>query len=115
MPQQSEQTTAERLAAVRGRISRWRSTPHRSKSMPARLWAEAVSLARELGVHRVKSALGLNYASLRTRVDEASAGNRAATGGAFVELSGAQLLGVPPAAVLRPAWWWKSPMPAARE
>jgi hypothetical protein len=62
--------------------------------MPARLWDEASLLARELGVHRVKSALGLNYESLKKRVVEVCAerGGAAAKAGGFVELSGAQLL-----------------------
>ena len=61
--------------------------------MPARLWDEASLVARELGVHRIKCALGLNYESLKKRV-----GKLAARGGAptktpgFFELRGAQLL-----------------------
>jgi hypothetical protein len=62
--------------------------------MPARLWNEASLLARELGIHRVKCALGLNYESLKKRVGEIGA-RRSAPGktSEFVELSGAQLLG----------------------
>jgi hypothetical protein len=62
--------------------------------MPTGLWAEASALARDLGVHRVKTALGLNYESLKRRAGEAPAGEATAgSAGAFVELSGAQLLG----------------------
>jgi hypothetical protein len=62
--------------------------------MPPQLWAEASVLARELGVHRVKSALGLNYESLKNRVRELGArqGGAGTKAAAFVELSGAQLL-----------------------
>jgi hypothetical protein len=62
--------------------------------MPEHLWEEAVSLARQLGVHRVKSALRLNYESLRQRLESAGsvAGPSGTTAG-FIELSGAQLLG----------------------
>jgi hypothetical protein len=62
--------------------------------MPARLWDEASLLARELGVYRVKCALGLNYESLKRRVGEGGAERGTATTKAagFIELSGAQLL-----------------------
>jgi hypothetical protein len=61
--------------------------------MPERLWDEASLLARELGVHRVKCALGLNYESLKRRVGGiAERGNAAAVRApGFVELSGAVL------------------------
>jgi len=60
------------------------------------LWREATVLAREFGVHRIKSALGLNYETLKKRVQKCGAGGSA--GGpvetpGFVEWSGAQLLG----------------------
>ena len=67
--------------------------------MPAPLWDEAVSIARQIGVHRVKAALGLNYESLRQRLSVADRGAPSASvGGAaaptFVELlRGAELLG----------------------
>jgi hypothetical protein len=60
--------------------------------MPERLWDEASLLARELGVHRVKSALGLNYDSLKKRVVRGH-GRGATQAPGFVALSGAQLLG----------------------
>lgn len=62
--------------------------------MPARLWNKASTLARELGVHRVKCALGLNYESLKKRVARVGArGSVRAKAPGFVELSGAHLLG----------------------
>jgi hypothetical protein len=68
--------------------------------MPAELWGEATALARELGVHRVKSALGLNYESLRKRVDQRGSTRGAGDTGArsiadFIELNGTQLFGAP--------------------
>jgi hypothetical protein len=89
------------MQQLRGRISLWRLMFPKRRPMPAALWSEAVSLARELGVHPVKSALGLNYESLRKRLDEATSRERGAETGAdgdFVELTGAQLLGLPAAA-----------------
>ncbi|MEW6477784.1 MAG: hypothetical protein AB1679_36525 [Actinomycetota bacterium] len=58
-------------------------------------------MARELGVHPIKCALGLNYESLKKRAGKVGAG----AGGAgkapgFVELSGTQLLGSAPGVVV---------------
>jgi hypothetical protein len=62
--------------------------------MPARLWDEVSLLARELGVHRIKCALGLNYESLKKRVGKVGeGGDGPAKAPAFVEFSGTQLLG----------------------
>jgi hypothetical protein len=66
--------------------------------MPAELWEEAAVVARELGVRPVQRALRLNYESLRRRTEEASPRRGGEAGGEFVELSGAQLLGLPVAA-----------------
>ena len=98
MARQRQTTTSDRTKELRERIARWRLTRAKRRPMPAALWNEAAALARELGVHPVKSALGLNYESLRRRVNEGTTcadGVRADNSGNFVELSGAQLLGLP--------------------
>lgn len=97
MAQQRQATAAERVTRVREQIARWRCTRAQRSPMPAHLWEEAVSLAGQLGVHPIKAALGLNYESLKKRVAsalEAKTSAAARTGG-FVELSGAQMLGLP--------------------
>jgi hypothetical protein len=66
--------------------------------MPTDLWEEAVWLAREHGVYRVSSTLGLNYENLKRRAMVVS-GERRDTGvesGGFIELKGSQLLGSSP-------------------
>jgi len=68
--------------------------------MPSQLWMEAAALARELGVNPVRSALGLNYESLKRHLGDggvASRGVSEASIAKFVELSGAQVLGSPSA------------------
>jgi hypothetical protein len=64
--------------------------------MPERLWNEATQLACELGVHRIKCELGLNYETLKKRVQKSGDPERAegsvATPG-FVEWRGSELLG----------------------
>ena len=88
------QATAARVEQVRKQIDRWRDGRKRSSPMPGGLWDQASLLARELGVHRVKCALGLNYESLKRRVGTVGErGSAAAQAAGFVELSGAQLLG----------------------
>ena len=94
MGRQGQGAAARRVERVRKRIDRWRCTRRRCSPMPGWLWDEASLLARELGVHRVKCALGLNYESLKRRVGTVGdQGSAAAKAGGFVELSGAQLLG----------------------
>jgi hypothetical protein len=98
MAQKTQQAaTAVQLKQVRERIERWRGSRRRCSPMPARLWDEATALARELGVYPVKRALGLNYESLKRRVGSGRPGRGRAEADAsgFVELSGAQLLGLP--------------------
>ena len=94
MARQGQAAAAGRVERVRKQIDRWRGTRKRCSPMPERLWGEASLLARELGVHRIKCALGLNYESLKKRVgnvgERGSAGAKAPS---FVEWRGAQLLG----------------------
>jgi hypothetical protein len=101
MAQQRQATASDRLKQLHQRISRWRLTFPKRRPMPAALWDEAAALAQELGVHPVKSALGLNYESLKRRLEDGASFERspvAEARGEFVELSGAQLLGLPLAA-----------------
>jgi hypothetical protein len=100
MARRKRPATAERVQQLRERIDHWRSTRVKLWPMPERLWEEATALALELGVHPARCALGLNYESLRRRVEEtvSARGSAEARVGEFVELSGAQLLGLPAAA-----------------
>ena len=62
--------------------------------MPEPLWSKATVLAREFEVHRIKCALGLNYETLKKRVQKSGDEDRAvAKAPGFVEWSGAELLG----------------------
>ena len=85
MARQRQSIASNRLNQLRERIEHWRLTRVKRRRMPAAFWDEAATLARELGLHPVKSTLGLNYESLRRRVNEedtACAGvARAGTGG----------------------------------
>ena len=92
MARQGRDGAARRLEQVGKRIERWRSSRNRRSPMPAGLWDEASSLARDFGVHRVKSALGLNYESLKRRVGGDGAEGGGATKAGFIEVSGPDLL-----------------------
>lgn len=87
MERQRRSGAETRLARLQAQVERWRGTRAKQHPMPAVLWDEAVSLARHLGAHPVKAALGLNYESLRQRLESSQPKP------GFVELSGAQLLG----------------------
>ena len=103
MTQLLQSTSDAQLFRLRQRIERWRLTRPRCRGMPAQLWDEAASLARQLGVHPVKRVLGLNYESLRKRVQAQEAeSSRTPAGGEFVELSGVQLLRPVPAGAAGP-------------
>jgi hypothetical protein len=105
-PRQGKAVTAG-ARAVRARIADWRRTREKRSPMPAALWGDAVALARREGTFGVARAVGVDFESLARRVAEAragTAGEEPAAAGAgptasgFVEVSGAQLLGVSGAA-----------------
>jgi hypothetical protein len=84
---------------LRRRIERWRRTRERRTAMPAELWTEAIALARSGRPYAVARATGINFEGLRRRMAESAADGRgAAAPGAFVELSGAEILGATSAA-----------------
>ena len=74
------------LARGRDRFEAWRRTREIGTRIPERLWALAVKLADAHGLHRTASVLGLDYYSLKKRVEPANSHARSAST-AFVELS----------------------------
>ena len=76
------------LEQVRQRLERWRKTRKRCSSIPDGLWAAAVELARQYGVNKTARALGLDYYSLKRRLESGThPGLYEAKGGArFIEL-----------------------------
>ena len=56
-------------------LDAWRRS-RRGRSIPGRLWAAAVALARRHGVSPTARALRLDYASLRGRVERSGAAGR---------------------------------------
>jgi hypothetical protein len=58
-----------KLSKLGREIERWRKKRPRGARMPESLWSSAAGLAREYGLNRVASALGLDYYSLKKRVE----------------------------------------------
>lgn len=82
---------------LRGRIERWRTTRERRTAMPAELWSEAADLAHVHGAYPVAHALRISFDGLKRRIAEATRGSKAIAERprAFVEMTGAELLGGP--------------------
>ena len=82
---------------LRARIERWRTTRERRTAMSPELWAEATRQAQGHGVYRVARALRISFEGLKRRIAESATGVTVPQGrpSAFVELTGAELLGGP--------------------
>src|SRR5688500_2376288 len=76
------------LEAVRRRLARWRRTRKPHARIPEGLWASAVTVARACGLNRTARTLGLDYYSLKERLETAgySGPPRRKARPAFVEL-----------------------------
>jgi hypothetical protein len=59
------------LEEVKRRLQHWRGGRKLGEHIPAALWAAAVSVAKEHGVHRVAVELRVDYAGLKRRVERA--------------------------------------------
>lgn len=86
------ETTTRDIQQLRAEITAWRREHSRRAPLPPRLWAEAVEVARRVGVNQARLALGLSHQGLQAHVE------RASTAPEFVELSGAEVLAAGPLA-----------------
>jgi hypothetical protein len=66
------ESTESAVANVQARFNQWRQTRKKREAIPDELWSAAVGLAEELSVFKVARALGLNYTSLKNRVNQLS-------------------------------------------
>jgi hypothetical protein len=73
------------LAQGRRRFQAWRERRRGGRRIPQPLWALAVRLVSQHGLSRTATALGLDYYSLKKRV-EADGQQPPSPGSAFVEL-----------------------------
>jgi hypothetical protein len=75
------------LERVQERFELWRKTRKRCSPIPEMLWASAVGLVGEHGLHRTARALRLNYYSLKKRLPAVSGPPcRSAKKPTFIEL-----------------------------
>src|SRR3954469_24043575 len=75
------------LVRGRARFQAWRQRRALGKRIPQPLWALAVRLAKTHGVSRTATALGLDYYSLKKRVDTSATAPPPSGGPTFVELT----------------------------
>ncbi len=80
------------LAQGRCRFQAWRGQRQGSRRIPQPLWDLAVRLVSKYGICRTATALGLDYYSLKKRV-EAAARQPPSCSSAFVELPSPVLVG----------------------
>jgi hypothetical protein len=57
------------LRTARRQLDRWRSRHRPRARLPEELWRKAAALAREHGLNKTASALGLKYESLKKRIE----------------------------------------------
>ncbi len=81
------------LLQARSRFQAWRGRRKVGERIPQPLWAMAARLAGTHGVSRTAAALGLDYYSLKQRV-EAAGSEPQPNGPAFVEVSPTPLMAV---------------------
>jgi hypothetical protein len=80
------------LAQARSRLEAWRQRRSAGRRIPQPLWDLAVQLVSKYGISRTATALGLDYYSLKKRV-EAAAQQSPSRGPAFVELPAPVVVG----------------------
>ena len=73
----------ESLEQVAERFRHWRETRARGEHIPPALWAAAVGMAREHGLHRIAHELRIDHDGLKRRMERAGT---VARGTQFVEL-----------------------------
>ena len=102
MSREKRPRTSQDVARLSRRIERWRKTRLKRSPMPEELWQEAARLAQDQGISPIARQLGVGYASLKGRVEQAPQQDEAARsqGGEFVEMSAEQLFGASPKAAV---------------
>jgi len=100
-----------RLEGTRRRFERWRATCEGRTRIPESLWGAAVKAARRYGVSQASRMLGLDYYSLKKRVEATGLAGEPAEGGAgrvagrpsvarFIEVAAPASAGLPSRDVL---------------
>jgi hypothetical protein len=80
------------LMRGRSRFLAWRAQRKQGERIPQPLWAMAIRLAKTHGVSRTAKVLGLDYDSVKERLEVAASASQE-SGPAFVEVTTPVLLG----------------------
>jgi hypothetical protein len=67
----------ESLEQIERRFRRWRESRKRGEHIPVALWAAAVGLTKEHGLHRIAQELRVDYDGLKKRLEHAGGAARA--------------------------------------
>ncbi len=89
MPHRNPPDIPIEMAKVSRRLERWRKIRRGREPIPKRLWAAAVSVAREHGINPTSKALHLEFRKLKEFVESGKPAKRKRTAGPmpeFVEL-----------------------------
>ncbi|MCP4751799.1 MAG: hypothetical protein GY866_12970 [Proteobacteria bacterium] len=87
-----------RLRGVRGRFERWRKIREGRARIPDSLWAAAVKVASVYGVSRTARVLGVDYYTLKERVEQEFTNNSGVSEGDNPDGTGATFLELAPLA-----------------
>lgn len=77
----------QQLEKLSARLTEWRRKHKAPTPIPREVWSSAATLAGEMGVSKVATALRLDHNSLRRRVVESTEVVRSETRATFVEFS----------------------------
>lgn len=69
IPTRQTQLLPPQIESVRQRFERWRRNRKQRSPIPEELWASAADLARRYGLAKTARALGLDYYSLKDRIE----------------------------------------------
>lgn len=67
------------LSTTRRQFEQWRRQHPQHKRLPPKLWEKALGLARQHGINKIATVLGLNYDSLKLRLTAQTAGTSASS------------------------------------
>jgi hypothetical protein len=81
-----EQAVCERVKQAQEKMDYWRKTRKKWERMPEELWAEATSLAKEIGVNPVRSIFDLDYQALKNRTAGNESNRSEISKSGFIEL-----------------------------
>jgi hypothetical protein len=85
MNRKTTPTQPAEMQKVQRQFAQWRSAHPRRSRLSEQLWSNAVTLAKQHGVSKTASALGLDYYCLKKRMP-VSHGNPATAPATFMEL-----------------------------